>query len=158
MHKILLLVFFVFTFSQFQVRVQFTGVPNQYSILFQTNDSRTDHKSAVRFGYEQSALSTLRTGTTTPYTACLAYRSVTKEVVIEVLPEREIYFQVSNNVTNTPWSKVYKFKSVPTEKKDFSFVTYGDTGKRDVSKLLINQILKLDPKFIIHSGDYAYDL
>lgn len=107
------------TFSEFQVRVQFTGITNQYSILFQTNISRTDLKSAVKYGYDKNQLSTIRTGTTKPFTACLYYRSVTKEVIIDVLPEKDVYFQVSINETNSQWSKTFKFKSVPTTKKIF---------------------------------------
>jgi len=97
-------------------------------------------------------------GTTTSFTACLIYSSVTKEVLIKVEPEKKVYFQVSNNSTVTLWSRVFSFSTPVQRNHNFQFIAYGDTDLTEDTNKTISALLKENNyDFIFHLGDYAYD-
>jgi hypothetical protein len=104
--------------AQEQIRVQYTGVTNTFSILWQAANS-TGGTPQVKFGYAENALTESATGTSVSYTACLVYRSIVKEVVIRVQPDRPVFYQVSNNA-GEKWSTIRQFRSTPAGTHDFS--------------------------------------
>lgn len=153
--KILLLILVAMCVAQ-QVAIQFTGQLNQYTILWQAANSSASTISTVKFGYSENSMTETASGTATPFTACLVYRSMTREVLITVQPDRDVHFSVASE-PNGPWSKTFQFKSAPSGTHDFSFVTYGDTGRGATSKKILDLVVRENPRFIVHSGDYAYD-
>jgi hypothetical protein len=102
MKKFIIFLLFLFTIQQEQIILQFTGIQNQYSILWKTKDENRNHISTIKFGYNPDSLTETVRGTMNSYSACVYYKSVMREVMIRVLPERKVYFQVSNNSTNLP--------------------------------------------------------
>eukprot|EP01080_Neovahlkampfia_damariscottae_P003555 gene3555-6290_t len=152
----LFLTFFLFYVinSQHQVRIQFTGKSNKYSISWQ---SKNQEDAAVRFGYNPNNLNENSIGKTTKFIACVLYSSITKEAEITVRENVPVFFQVK--VDSQTWSKTYSFQSAPQNIEEFNFIAYGDTDSTQYSELVMQKIIKDEKSsaFVLHAGDFAYD-
>jgi acid phosphatase type 7 len=146
--------FAVITFAQnTQLRIQFTGVLNEYSISWQ---SENDLTPMLKFGYEPNHFNQTVTGNATKFSACVLYKSITKEVFIKVKENSQIYFQIQLN--SGTWSKMFQFKSTPEKQESFEFIAYGDTDTTQNTKIVMEKVLtEKNSSFVLHAGDFAYD-
>lgn len=152
-------VFYIFVFLTYvlsqQVRIQFSGIPNQFAILWQSKDTNQSNIATVRFGYEENSLTEISHGETRSFRACLYYSSVTKEVLIRVRPNIDVFFQVS--ISPNSWSKLYKFRSSPETPRPFTFIAYADTDVTPDTKKVMDKILQeKSAEFVVIAGDLAY--
>ena len=141
-------------FAQNQLRIQFTGILNKYSISWQ---SKNVEPAVIKFGYNPNNLNENSIGNTTKFTACVLYSSVTKEVEINVRANSPIFFQVK--VNSETWSKTYSFQSAPNNVEEFNFIAYGDTDSTPNSAKVMEKVLTNEKSsaFVLHAGDLAYD-
>eukprot|EP01080_Neovahlkampfia_damariscottae_P003197 gene3197-5513_t len=141
-----------------QVRISLTGLkPSQYSIMWQSNDTRINSPSIIQWGYSSKKLEYQQYGNKKIYTACTVYKSVAHEVLISTEKNKFVYYRLSND-ENGPWTEIFHFKS--QKEGSFKFISFGDSDTRTTNgKKIISNLNKIKYGYdlIIHAGDYAYD-
>jgi hypothetical protein len=141
-----------------QIRISLLkNQPLTYSIMWQSNDTRPEGESILKWGYHNDKLIYNVKGSKNQYSACGYYKSVSHETQFQPKRNSRVFYALSNDV-NGPWSKVLDFMTEVTG--SFTFVGLADTDPPTeatsiISKNLSNSLLNYH--LVVHAGDYAYD-
>jgi hypothetical protein len=141
-----------------QIRISLVkNQPLTYSIMWQSNDTRPDGESILKWGYHIDKLIFNVKGSKNQFSACGYYKSVSHETQFQPKRNSRVFYSLSNDV-NGPWTRILDFATETTG--SFSFVGLADTDPPTeetniISKNLSNSLLKYD--LVLHAGDYAYD-